>query len=350
MKTKHVMATDMLYQKLVDISVIGESKLDDSFSDAMFNVDGYRLFRNDRTNRGGGIMVYVNRNIPSRRLKESEPDGAEAINVELQIGEKTKWLLMANYRPPSEHPTHFLDNATKALDVAFRKFQNVMLIGDLNFNMLSKDKSAPLTELCDIFDLRNLIKKATCFTKNNDPSLVDVILTNRPRTFNTTLVCDTGLSDNHRLVACVMKNTLKPRPKGKVLYRSYKNLHEAELIRDIEYAPLHVAELFDDIDDSCWMQEKLLSDIIDDHIPLKERKQRPAKAPYMNGELPNQLQEKTSTNLRKLTNTSKLGQFQNSTQQSDLHETSRNQRSLLRKMRWRTTVQGLLAHHQAFPR
>ncbi|XP_014680333.1 PREDICTED: uncharacterized protein LOC106820323 [Priapulus caudatus] len=106
MKTKYVMATDILYQKLVDIFIIGESKLDDSFSDATLNVDGYRLFRNDRNSRGGGIMAYVSCDIPSRRLKESEPDGIEAINVELQIGE-TKWLLMANYRPPSEHPKHF---------------------------------------------------------------------------------------------------------------------------------------------------------------------------------------------------------------------------------------------------
>ena len=46
-----------------------------------------------------------------------------------------------------------MEDTTKALDIAFRNSYNVILLGDLNFDMLSKDKSAPLTELCDIFDL-----------------------------------------------------------------------------------------------------------------------------------------------------------------------------------------------------
>ena len=229
-------------------------------------------------------MTYVRTDIPSRRLRSTEPENVEAIHIELQLGE-CKWLLMANYRPPAQSSKSYVECATKALDVAFTNFDNVILLGDLNFNMLSREKSAPLTDLCDIFDLSNLVKEATCFTKNSDPSLVDVFLTNRPRTFNGTLVCDTGLSDVHRLVACVMKNKLKAKPKEKTMHRCFKNLDENALRHDIETAPLHVAEIFDELDDVCWMQEKLLSAIIDEHIPVKERKQRHIKAPFMNGKL-----------------------------------------------------------------
>ena len=62
-------------------------------------------------------------------------------------------------------------------------------------------------------------------------------------------------------------------------------LRLTRLLRDIENAPLHIADIFDDIDDVCWAHEKLLSEVIDEHIPVKERKQRPSKAPYMNGRL-----------------------------------------------------------------
>ena len=192
---------------------------------------------------------------------------------------------MANYRPPSQSPKSYTENATKALDSAFNNFDNVILLGDLNFNMLIKEKSTPLTELCDIFDLTNIVKEPTCFPKNSNPSLLDVILTNKPNTFNGTRICDTGLSDVHRLVACVMKNTVKQKRNGKTTYRSFKNLDETALLRDIENAPLHIADIFDDIDDVCWAHEKLLSEVIDENIPVKERKQRPSKAPYMNGRL-----------------------------------------------------------------
>ena len=101
----------------------------------------------------------------------------EAIHVELLISEH-KWLLMANYRPPSQSPKSYTENAVKALDSAFTNFENVILLGDLNFNMLVKEKSSPLTELGDIFDLTkfNMVKEPTCFPKNSKPSLVDVIL------------------------------------------------------------------------------------------------------------------------------------------------------------------------------
>jgi hypothetical protein len=34
-----------------------------------------------------------------------------------------------------------------------------MFIGDLNYDMLVSDKSSPLQNVCDIFDLTNLVNK-----------------------------------------------------------------------------------------------------------------------------------------------------------------------------------------------
>jgi hypothetical protein len=54
--------------------------------------------------------------------------------------------------------------------------KNYMVIGDLNYDILTPDKSQVLDDLCDIFDLTNIIKNPTCFMKGYEPSLVDVIL------------------------------------------------------------------------------------------------------------------------------------------------------------------------------
>jgi hypothetical protein len=54
-----------------------------------------------------------------------------------------------------------------------------MVIGDLNYDILTPDKSQVLDDLCDIFDLTNIVKNPTCFMKGYEPSLVDVILTNK---------------------------------------------------------------------------------------------------------------------------------------------------------------------------
>ena len=48
------------------------------------------------------------------------------------------------------------------LDKDIKYCQNLIVIGDLNYDMLCTEKSQTLDELCDLFDLTNIIKGPTC--------------------------------------------------------------------------------------------------------------------------------------------------------------------------------------------
>ena len=48
----------------VDIFMISETKIDDSFPTMQFHIEGYFVFRLDRSEYGGGILVYVREEIP----------------------------------------------------------------------------------------------------------------------------------------------------------------------------------------------------------------------------------------------------------------------------------------------
>jgi hypothetical protein len=39
--------------------IIAETKLDESYPDALFKVDNYHFWRKDRTSHGGGLLMYV---------------------------------------------------------------------------------------------------------------------------------------------------------------------------------------------------------------------------------------------------------------------------------------------------
>ena len=52
---------------------------------------------------------------------------------------------------------------------------------------------------------KKLSKKTTCFKNIDHPSCIDLILTNKPGSFQNTLVIQTALSDFHRLTVTVMK-------------------------------------------------------------------------------------------------------------------------------------------------
>ena len=56
-----------------------------------------------------------------------------------------------------------------------------------------------------IFDLTNIVENPTCFMKGYEPSLVDVILTNKNNLCFKTLNFNTGVSDCHHMISTFIK-------------------------------------------------------------------------------------------------------------------------------------------------
>ena len=60
-----------LIQGKIDILVVTETKLDATFPDEEFMMEGYsKPYRMDRNRDGGGIIIYVREDIPSKQLKK----------------------------------------------------------------------------------------------------------------------------------------------------------------------------------------------------------------------------------------------------------------------------------------
>ena len=65
------------------------------------------------------------------------------------------------------------------------KYDNIILAGDLNIDELrpcSDSSKNHLYDMKDIFGLTKFIKEPTCF-KSQNSTLLDLILTNTPRSF-----------------------------------------------------------------------------------------------------------------------------------------------------------------------
>ena len=74
----------------IDILMISETKIDESFPLSQFMIDGFFLpYRRDRNAHGGGILVYFRNNITTKLLKlENLPSDIEAIFIEMYIKSK----------------------------------------------------------------------------------------------------------------------------------------------------------------------------------------------------------------------------------------------------------------------
>ena len=74
----------------------------------------------------------------------------------------------------------------------------------------------------DSHEFKNLIKDATYYKNPENPSCIDLILTNSPNIFQNLRVIETDLSDSHKMTAIVMKTTFEKLKLNIIHYRDYR--------------------------------------------------------------------------------------------------------------------------------
>ena len=74
-------------------------------------------YRKDRNRNGGGVMIFVKEDLPSKLLsKHTFHADIEALIVEINL-RKAKFLLVGGYRPSSQSHNYFFDTISNSLDV-----------------------------------------------------------------------------------------------------------------------------------------------------------------------------------------------------------------------------------------
>ena len=130
-----------LFRGVIDILMICETKIDDSFLTEQFIIEGYStIYRLDRNYRGGGIMLIVKDNrLTSRLDKYSFPDEIEIFCIEPNLRKK-KWLIFCCYNPHKHLLKHYLFQIESAINFYSNTYENLIILGDFNteisdFNM-----------------------------------------------------------------------------------------------------------------------------------------------------------------------------------------------------------------------
>ena len=128
---------DTISTSKINILCIDETKLDTSFPDSQFKIDGcqFPLFRKYQDSKGGGKIIYVREGIVAKRLSHCESPSIESICKELTIS-KRKWCILFVYRLPYFNKGEFFKEISNSLSKALKCYDNIVLAGDLNFDLL----------------------------------------------------------------------------------------------------------------------------------------------------------------------------------------------------------------------
>ena len=218
-------------------------------------------------------MLYIREDIPSRLLTEYKPpENVECLFVEINIRKK-KWLLCCSYNPHKNNISNHLHHLNKGLDVYLKHYDNLLILGDLNSDL----KDGCLNAFSNVNNLKSLNKEPTCFKNPNNPSCIDLFLTNRSRYFQNTSTIETGISDFHKLVVTVLKMFYKKQKPKIIQCRDYKTFNEQlfriELDKELAKIDLNNIELAE-------FRNEFLS-VLKKHAPIKYKYIRANNSSYM---------------------------------------------------------------------
>ena len=226
-------------------------------------------YRLDRNAFGGGILIYVRQDIPSNQLKKHTfAANIEGIFIEINL-RKSKLLLLGTYHPPTQDKKFYFENIGRALDYYSQKYEKILLAGDFNAN----EEEINMSNFMQLYDLKNLVKENTCFKSIENPSCVDLFLTNCCKSFQNTFATSTGISDFHKMTVTVLKTTFKKVKPKEIIYRAFRNFDRNIFTEDLESCLVNCQSI-DEL-------EKNFLRVIDNHAPQKKKVLRATEVPYM---------------------------------------------------------------------
>ena len=117
----------------IDIFMVTETKLDNSFPASQFNVEGFITpFRLNRNKNGGGIILYIRSYIIASKLTNfTFSNDIEAFFVQINL-KSNKWLICCSDNPNRTFVSNHLDHIAKGINTYSKKQEKMLLMGDFN--------------------------------------------------------------------------------------------------------------------------------------------------------------------------------------------------------------------------
>ena len=97
--------------------------------------------------------------------------------------------MICNCNPHKTRIKGHLEYISNEIESHSSKYDNFLLLDDFN----SEPTEEAMKSFCEIYILKNLLNKYACYKNPTNPSCVDLILINRPRSFQSSCKFETGL-------------------------------------------------------------------------------------------------------------------------------------------------------------
>ena len=283
---------DQLYTEFssYDIICVSETKLNQNILNQDLELHGFHLpIRKDREeNNGGGLLIYIKRNVHFERRQDLESNEIENIWAEVTCHQK-KFLLGLFYRPP-ESPSEYWNLFENNIDIATDTNMDMLIMGDFNHDMLKFNPNSKLLRILTKYNIQNMINEPTRITQKSQ-TCIDLILTNHSSIIINTEVLPPFCSDHCSITAEVNFKTYKAQAYKQTIWK-YNNANKIALNEKLIATDWSFINNSNDID---YINEKFNNTLLaaaNDCIPKVTFTRRPSDKPWMNNEIRSQMRQR----------------------------------------------------------
>lgn len=236
-----------------DIIFISETWLNSAIADSLINIAGYLLYRQDRTNKsGGGVCIYIKQIIQGYRAECArifailhDAVAIDYIFVKVKL-RSAELLVGCVYRPPDctlEENQCFCDSFEKLSEIR----SNVVIFGDFNYREIDwrrqgiNGSSAAAEQFLRSYQnlhLHQLVDFLTRYRGNDEPSLIDLLLTSDGGLISSVEGhAPIGKSD-HVVISAAMQVNISGRQSTSQCYPDYWRADYNAIKEHLEHAEL----------------------------------------------------------------------------------------------------------------
>ena len=132
---------------------------------------------------------------------------------------RKKWLFFCCYNPHKHLMKHHLFQIESAINFYSNAYENLIILGDFNADISDLN----MESFCTTNKLKCIIKEPACYKNPDNPTCIDLILTNCHKNFQESSTLETGLSDFHKMVLNVFKSKTPNLTPKVISYLKYKH-------------------------------------------------------------------------------------------------------------------------------
>ena len=233
----------------------------------------YKILQRARTNcRGGGVALVYRENLRVKLCTSKYYESFEHIVTKI-VASSVIYHVVTIYRPPSNQKNHipsskfFEEFANFLTDVVLFK-GDLLIVGDFNFPLNNKGCSdtRQFNNIIESYNLRQHVLAPTHKLGNT----LDLLLTRASDSGVKHIEVKNHLLSDHFAVHFSLSISRPSRPIKTINYRNYKNIDIPAFKSDLKKLELQSTTLYDP-DELAIAYNKVLSQILDKHAPLKRK-------------------------------------------------------------------------------